>query len=68
LVRAVSDPRHVSVGPNQHGGGSSDRAEHRELPHPSVSSVDPLNPIRPWSDVERAVLTEVEQYGSPILE
>src|SRR5262245_53413703 len=29
LVRAVADPRDVSVGPNQHGSGSSDRAEHR---------------------------------------
>src|SRR3954468_19254574 len=68
MVRAVSDPRDVSVGPNQHGSGSSDRAEHRELPHISVSSVDPLNPIRPWSDIEGAGLTEVEQYRSGIVQ
>ena len=63
-VRTVSDPRDVSIGPNQHGSGSRDRAEHRELPHTSVSSVDPLNPVRPWSDVEGAGLTEIEQYRS----
>ena len=68
LVRAVSDPRDVSVGPDQHGSGSSDRAEHRELPHTSVSSVDPLHPIRPWSDVEGAGLTEIEQYRSGIVQ
>ena len=47
LVRAFSDPGDVSVGPNQHGRGSSDRAEHRELPHTVVSSVEALDPIRP---------------------
>src|SRR5512143_4246668 len=68
LVRAVSDPRDVSVGPDQHGGGSSDRAEDRELPRTSVSSIDPLNPIRPWSDVEGTGLTEIEQYRSGIVQ
>ena len=57
MVRAVSDPRDVSVGPNQHSNGSSYRTEHRELPRTSVSSVDPLDPIRPWGDVERAGLS-----------
>ena len=28
----VSHPRHISVGPNQHGDGSSDRPECRKLP------------------------------------
>jgi len=46
--------RHVSVGPNQHGSGSSDRAKYRKLPDTNVFSVDQLNPIRPWSDVETA--------------
>ena len=68
LVRAVGGPRDVSVGPNQHGSGSSDRAEHRELPRTSVSSVDPLNPIRPWSDVEGAGLAEIEQYRASIVQ
>ena len=50
----------ISVGPDQHGGGSSDRAECRKLPRTDVFGVDQLNPIRPWSDVEAAGLTEVE--------
>ena len=29
---SVSHPGHVSVGPDQHGGGSGDRAEYRKLP------------------------------------
>ena len=32
--------------------GSGDRAEHRKLPHTGILGVDPLDPIRPWSDVE----------------
>ncbi len=67
MVRAVPGPRDVPVGANQHGSGSSDRAEHRELPHTCVSSVDPLNPIGPWSNVEGAGLAEIEQYRSGIV-
>ena len=51
-ARAVSDPRDVSVGPNQDGSGSRDHTEHRELPHTGVPSVDRPNPIGAWSDVE----------------
>jgi len=68
LVRAVADPRNVSVGANQHRRGRRDCAEHRELPHTSVSSVDPLHPLRPWTDVEGAGLTEIEQHRSGIVE
>src|SRR5207244_12825711 len=59
---SVSDPGNVSVGPDQHGSGSCDRAEYRELPLPLVARVDQLDPVRPWSDVEAAGLTEVEQH------
>ena len=65
---AVSHPGDISVGPNQHGGGSSDRAEHRKLPQTSVFGVDQLNPIRPRSDVEAAGLTEVEQHRPGIVQ
>src|SRR6516165_788960 len=58
LVRAVSNPCDVPVGSNQHGSGSGDRAEHRELPPTIVSGVDSGDPIRPWSNVEGAGLTE----------
>ena len=56
---SVSQPGHVSVGPNQHGSGSSDGAEYRKLQDTNVFGVDQLNPIRPWSDVEAAGLTEL---------
>jgi hypothetical protein len=68
LVRAVSDPRDVSVGPDQRGSGSRNRAEHRELPHPGVSSVDPSNPLHPWIDVEGARLTEIEKDRSSLVQ
>ncbi len=56
LIRAVSDPRDVSVGPDQHGGGSGDRAEHREFPRAIIASLDQTHPIRPGRDVEGARL------------
>src|SRR4029077_104381 len=58
----------MSVGPNQDGSGSSDRAKYRELPHTGILSVDQLNPIRPWSDVQATGLTEVEQHRPGIVE
>src|SRR5580692_7395326 len=45
LVAAVFHPGHISVGPNQHGGGRSDRAECRKLPCTNEVGVDQLNPI-----------------------
>lgn len=59
-VRTVTDPGHISVRPDQYGGGSSDRSDCRELPCANVCSVNWLNPICPGSDVEPARLTEVE--------
>src|SRR3989441_13348683 len=58
----------MSVGPNQHGRGGSDRAKYRKLPHTSIFSVDQLNSIRPWRDVEAARLTEVEQHRPGIVQ
>jgi hypothetical protein len=64
----ISDPRHISVGPNQHGGGSSDRPDRRKLPRTIVFSVDQLNAICPRSDVEAAGLTEVEEHRPGIVQ
>src|SRR5437870_13286364 len=65
---SVSHPGYVSVGPNQHGSGSSDRAKYRKLPDANVFGVDQLNPIRPWSDVEAAGLPEVEKHRPGIVQ
>ena len=40
LPGCVSHPGHVSVGPNQYGGGSSDHPERRKLPCTHIFSVD----------------------------
>jgi hypothetical protein len=67
LVRPVSDPRDMSIGPDQDGNRSSDHAEHRELPYTRVASVDQPNVIPPWGDVEGTGLTEVEHDRSGIV-
>ncbi len=67
-VSPLSDPADVAVGPNQHGSGSSDRAEHRKLPRTGVSSVDQLDAVSPRSDVEAARLAEVEQHRLCVVE
>src|SRR5688572_17008185 len=59
-LRLVSHPRHIAVGPNQHGGGSSYLPERRQLPRASVPGVDQLHAICPWSDVEASGNTEVQ--------
>jgi hypothetical protein len=59
-VGVVSHPGDMSVGPDEHGGGSRDRADNRKLPNADVFGADQLNPIRPRSDVETAGLAEVE--------
>src|SRR5215472_15302123 len=61
-VGSVSYPHHMSVGPNQHGSGSTDRAKYRKLPRTAIVRVAHLNPIRPWRDVEAAGLTEIEEH------
>src|SRR5688572_9375898 len=68
VVRAVSDPRDVSVGANQHGSGRSDCAEDRELPDTGVACVESLNPICPWSDVEGSGLAEIEEHRTRFME
>jgi len=54
----------LSVGTNQSGGGSRDGPDRRKLPRTHVFGVDQLNAIRPWSDVEAAGLTEVEEHST----
>ena len=46
-VGCRSDPGDVSVGPDQHGGGSGDRAEHRKLPRAVVARRRPAGPGPP---------------------
>ena len=67
-VRSVPHPGNISVGPDQHGGGSGDRAKYRKIPFANIFRVDHLNPIGPWSDVEAAGLTEVEQHWPGIVQ
>src|ERR1700736_2310038 len=61
-VGSVSGPGNVSVGPDQHGSGSGDRAKHRKLPQAAIFSIDQLDPVSPWRDVKAAGLTELEQH------
>ena len=67
-VGSVSDPGNVSVGPDQHGSGSGDLAKYRKLARTGIFSVDELDPVRPWSDVEAAGLTEVEQHRPGVVQ
>jgi hypothetical protein len=60
-VGSVSDPGDVSVGPDQYGSGSGDRAKDWKLPGADIFSIDRLDPVSPWGDVEAAGLTKVEQ-------
>lgn len=53
-VRSVPHPGDISVGPDQYGAGSYDRAKHRNLLNANVFRIDRSNPIRPWRDVEAA--------------
>src|SRR5438105_11920441 len=65
---SVSDPGNVSVGPDQHGSGSGDRAKYRKLPRTDIFSIDQLDPVSPWSDVKAAGLTEVEQHRPGVVQ
>jgi hypothetical protein len=57
-----SSTQAISVGPNQNGGRSRDRLDGRKLQCTQVFGVDQRNAIRPWSDVEAAGLTEIEEH------
>src|SRR5262245_2933108 len=61
-VSTLTHPGDVPVGADQHGGGSADLAEYRQLPRAGVFRVRQLDPVRPPGDVEAAGLTEVEQH------
>src|SRR3954469_7457256 len=67
-VGALSHPSNVSVGTDHHGSGSGDRAKYRKLPHADRFSVYQLDPVSPWSDVEAAGLTEVEQHRPGVVQ
>src|SRR4030088_2062188 len=58
----------MSIGTDQYGSGSGDRAKCRKFPHAVVFGVDQLNAIRPRSDVEAAGLTEVEEHRPGIVQ
>jgi hypothetical protein len=60
LVGFISHPCDVSIGPDQDGSGSIDRADYGKLPHAKMFSIDELDPIRPLRDIQVAGLTEVE--------
>ena len=64
----LSDPRHISVGPNQYGTRSNNGSDRRQFPHTSIFGVDQANAIRPRSDIETAALTEVEQHRPRIVQ
>src|SRR5713226_9496382 len=67
-VREVSCPGDMSVGPDQHGSGSSDLANDRELPHAIVPGVDQPDSICPRRNVEPAGFTEVEEHGPGVVQ
>src|ERR1700679_2599867 len=60
-LRAAPHPRDISVGSDQHGGGSGDRAQDRKFPQFDTLSFDQLDTVSPRSDGKAAGLTEVEQ-------
>src|ERR1700722_908412 len=66
---AVPHPGDISVGPDQHGSGSRDRAKYRKLPRTSVFGVDQPDPaVCPRRDVKAAGLTEVEQHRPGVVQ
>src|SRR5262245_40957680 len=67
-VSLVSDPCHRSVGPDQDGIGSSDRADDGKLPRAEIFGVDQLNPICPRGDIEAPLPIEVEQQRPGIVQ
>ncbi len=58
----------MSVGPDQHGAGSGDGAEHRELPSAGVFGADQLDPIGPGGKVDGAGLAEVDERRPGIVQ
>src|SRR5438876_2442138 len=58
----------MSVGPNQQGGGGTDRAKYWKLPRTNGFGFDQLNSIHPRRDVEAPGLTEAEQHRPGIVQ
>jgi hypothetical protein len=67
VASGLNDEYHV-LAPDQRGHGSRDFPKCGKLPRTGVGGVDHLNPIRPWSDVEAAGLTEVEEHRPGIVQ
>jgi hypothetical protein len=58
----------MSVGPDQHGGGSGDRADYRKLPWAGVGGVDQPDPVCPSGDFDAAGVAEVEQHRQGVVQ
>src|SRR5215217_1032606 len=63
-VRTVPYPGDVAIGPDQHGPGPRDGAEHRQLPGAFIAGVDPAYPLRPRRNVDAVRIAKVEQHGA----
>src|SRR3954469_7120368 len=58
----------MSVASDQHGRGSGNLAEERELPWALVLAVDEPDSLRPRGDVEAPSFTEVQQHGPGVVQ
>jgi len=58
----------MSVGPDQHGGGSGGRAEYRKLPWAGVRGVDQPDPVCPSGDFDAAGIAEVEEHRQGVVQ
>jgi len=58
----------MAVGSDQHGRGSSDLADDRELPHAVVRGVDQPDSIRPRRNAETAGFAEVEEHRPGVVQ
>ena len=59
----IADPRHVPVGPNQHGFGRGDLPDDGELPGAVVAGVDELTRSAQGAMSNAAGLAEIDQQG-----
>ena len=68
MARSVARPGNISVGPDQHGGGSAHRADYRKTPFANIFRIGQLNATGPWTDVDAAGLTEVQQHRPGVVQ
>jgi hypothetical protein len=67
-IGAIPHPGDVSIGSDQHGSGGCYLAQPRKLPIAGILGVDRQRSVCPWSDVEVAGLTEVEEHRPGIVQ